>query len=92
MPRKILISFFVLFLTSCFSVKIDKKVTALDYVELRQNFFLFGLIGDKEIDLVDQCPRGVSGISEKFTFGDGVLTLITLGIYSPRTVLVNCSS
>ena len=92
MPRLLPYLFVTVFLASCYSIKVDKPVTGLDRVELKQSFFFLGLIGDKEINLTEECPRGVSGIAEKFTFGDLFLTIITLGIYTPKTVYVSCAN
>ena len=94
LKRNLILLLLIIFinLPACYSVKVDRQVTALDHVELRQNFFVFGLIGDKEVNLVEQCPRGASGFSERFTFADIILTVISLGIYTPRTVFVNCAN
>lgn len=82
----------LLLLSGCYSVKIEREVAALDEVRHRQNFFMFGLIGDNHLNLTDECPRGVAAVRERFTPGDIVLSLLTVGIYTPRTVFINCAS
>jgi len=56
----------------------------------KQTFFLWGLVGGSEVDLQQMCPNGVAAIEDKASVGDGILTAITGGIYSPRSVEVHC--
>ena len=90
--KRIFLIAFILIVAGCYSVKIDRQVTGLDHVELSQSFFFFGLLGDKEVDLTEQCPRGVSTVTERFAFSDLLCSVFTLGIYTPKTVYVNCAS
>lgn len=55
------------------------------------SFFLWGLVGDKRVDLDSICPQGVARWQNQATFLDGFLAVVTLGIYSPRTVVVECT-
>ena len=57
----------------------------------KQSFFLWGLVGGKEIDLQQLCPSGVAGIDSKSSGGDAILTWLTGGIYSPMSVDVHCA-
>jgi Bor protein len=59
-------------------------------VHQRKAFFLWGLAPTREIDAQRICPQGVQAIVEETTFGDGFFSLITLGIYSPRTSVYYC--
>ncbi len=54
-------------------------------------YALWGLAGSKDVDLDAVCPKGVHSFGTYASFGDLVLTGITLGIYSPRTVEVDCA-
>jgi hypothetical protein len=56
-----------------------------------QSFFLWGLVGGDEIDLPRLCPTGVSRIQSKSGAMDGLLTVITGGLYSPMSVEVQCA-
>ena len=53
--------------------------------------YLFGFVGQPQVDLqqvcVDQRPHAVQRIK---TTEDGILTLLSIGIYSPVTVNVWC--
>lgn len=88
----LLLVFLTAFSSGCHTVRVERPVTALDAVEERQPFFLLGLVGENEIDLARQCPRGIASIEEKFTFLDAVFSLASVGIYTPRTVAVRCAA
>jgi hypothetical protein len=58
----------------------------------KQSFFLWGLVGGAEVDLVKMCPTGVAQIQSKTSVGDQVFTILTGGIYSPMSVNVQCAT
>lgn len=58
----------------------------------KQSFFLWGLVGGSDVDLNRMCPTGVSQIQSKRSFGDGFLTVLTGGLYSPMSVNVDCAA
>ena len=57
------------------------------------SYFLYGVIGDGEVDVRDHCE---SGRAHEVRIGENFLTLgasiITLGIYTPRRVVVTCEA
>lgn len=55
------------------------------------SFFFWGLVGEAHYDLSSFCPGQVARVRTGMNVLDGLLTLITLGIYSPRTVSVTCA-
>ena len=55
-------------------------------------FYFWGLTPEREVSVAAQCPRGVSRVETLATFGNGLVSFVTLGIYNPRTVLVTCAS
>ncbi len=55
-------------------------------------YFLWGLIGQKDVDMTDVCPDGAAWFQNRADFVDGLLTIVTLGIYTPLTIEVRCSS
>jgi hypothetical protein len=56
----------------------------------RKSFFLWGLVPTREIDTATRCPAGAAAIRERTTFTDGLLGLITLGIWQPRSTWYYC--
>ena len=60
-------------------------------VTKRVNLFIFGLVG-AEVDATADCPSGVAVIETQQTFLNGLVLVLTLGIYTPRTVTLTCAS
>ncbi len=57
----------------------------------RQSFYLFGLVGESHIDAQGVCQgRNVSQMQTQQSFVDGLLGLVTIGIYAPHTAKVWC--
>lgn len=56
------------------------------------HFFIMGLVGTADIDATQVCPAGVAQVQSKFTAGDVLLRIFTLGIYTPRTYDIACGS
>ena len=55
------------------------------------SYFVFGLVGDNEINVKDFCPGEVHEITTGNNFVTWLLSAITLGIYTPRKVNITCS-
>jgi len=52
------------------------------------SYWLFGMVGEHEVDLDSICPAGVaSWRAESVAWVD----LLTLGVYTPRKVVVECA-
>jgi hypothetical protein len=58
--------------------------------ETTGQFFIFGLVGHKDIPVFQLCPGGASMIQSKVTFVGVLLTGITIGLYSPRHYEIHC--
>jgi hypothetical protein len=56
------------------------------------SFFLFGIVGDYELDVRDFCPNGVHEITTGTNFLTWLVSTFTIGIYTPRKVNVWCSA
>ena len=74
---------------------VNKSVTAEDkdnptHDEWSSNF-LFGLVSGSDIDLGAICPDGVARIHEEETFTNGLVSVLTLGIYNPISITVHCA-
>ena len=54
------------------------------------SFFLAGLVGEARIPAYQMCPGGVSQIETGLSVIDLVLTMVTIGIYSPRSYEIEC--
>ena len=52
--------------------------------------FLFGLIGDKNVDVTALCPSGNATVKDQHSFVNQIIQALTIGIYGPTTVRVYC--
>lgn len=64
------------------TTKIDKPWTAT---------WIFGLVPATPIDVRSQCRNGVAIVDTQMTFLNGLVGVLTLGIYTPLSVSVTCS-
>ena len=55
-----------------------------------QSFWLFGLAGTAEVDTRSVCPQGVAVVRTGGNGWTGLVSVVTLGIYTPRKVYVRC--
>jgi hypothetical protein len=57
------------------------------------SYHVWGLVGDKTLDLGQLCPNGVSQWKDHFTVGDWLITCIACGglIYASKTIEVECA-
>ena len=78
----------------CFRVTYQSSVKRPGPVKVHHDFdfFLVGLIGEAHVRPDADCPgKGVARMASGLTVVDSLLTIITIGIYSPRTVVVTCA-
>lgn len=54
--------------------------------------WLWGLVPAKEIDVTRDCPSGIATVETQLTFMNGLVSVLTVGIYTPRDVKVTCAS
>jgi hypothetical protein len=78
-------------LAGCQTIKYQTGRTAApSYVEQDVHFWFWGLVGKPVVDLDAACPQGVAAWRSDAKGGDWLLDVLTLGIYSPRTVVIRC--
>ncbi|MFP6807203.1 MAG: Bor family protein [Pseudomonadales bacterium] len=69
---------------------IAKQISEPSYEDSKP-FFLWGLVGEERVDVQQICEdNSVIQMQSQQTFQDGLLSLVTLGIFSPHTVKVWC--
>jgi hypothetical protein len=54
--------------------------------------WLWGLVPAEEISTIAQCPSGVATIETQQSFLNGLVGMLTLGIYTPQEVKVTCAA
>jgi hypothetical protein len=98
MKRTLTLTFLValaaVVLTGCYTSTITtQNAPAGAVIEVSHTHLIYGLVSsDPPLNLKQICPNGVSKIETMATFGDGCLGALTLGIYTPTTSLITCSS
>jgi len=61
-----------------------------EVVHHRKSFWLWGLAPTREVDVSAHCPAGVAAVREETSFSDGFFSLLTLGIWEPRSSWYYC--
>ena len=56
------------------------------------NAFLWGLVAPAPIDVSTQCRTGIATVVTQQSFVNGLASLLTLGLYSPRHVTITCAA
>ena len=57
-----------------------------------QHHWLGGLIGERTHELSNVCPSGNATIHDEQTFLNGLVSVLTAGIYAPTTVSIRCDT
>ena len=69
----------------------ERKISSAPEYEEVQQFFFWGLVGEHAIDVKRVCgSEDALQMQTQYTFIDGLLGFVTLGIYAPRTAKVWC--
>jgi hypothetical protein len=66
----------------------DEPATTI--VTERKSYFLWGLAPTVEVNVLERCPNGAAAVREETTFLDGLMSVPTLGIWSPRSTKYYC--
>ena len=88
-------AFVLLSMMACSTVTIREQGTAKLTTEptwsQSENFFLWGLVGTANVDVKQVCRSQTPvQLQAQNTFVDGLLNVVTIGIYAPRTAKVWC--
>jgi len=93
--KKLLICASLAILAGCSTVTIHPKqsaeLTTEPTYQERKSFYLAGLIGEERVNVSEVCEeKEAVQMQSQQTFVDGLLTVVTLGIYAPHTAKVWC--
>ena len=89
MFRSLLLS--IIFFTGCSKVTYQTSLPQDAVHTHREMFFLYGLVGDAEIDLKEYCPFGVSSVLQQQDVVDMIIQYVTFGVVSPVSVEIRCA-
>lgn len=57
------------------------------------DFYVFGLVGTENFDVHQFCPNGEVAVAKTGgNLGTGLVSVVTIGIYTPRKVYVTCAA
>jgi hypothetical protein len=85
----------LLFLASCYKATFYQNTNVVRGVQHEEwtSFFLYGLVGSETYNVQQFCGNTeVAEIRTGGNFATGLLSTITIGIYTPRKVYVTCAS
>jgi hypothetical protein len=91
----LILSVLLVGITACSTVTIkpegqNKLVNKPTYLDSKP-FYLWGLSGEHRVDVLKVCNKNEPlQMQSQQTFSDGLLSLITLGIYAPHTMKIWC--
>lgn len=80
-------------LSGCYQAEVVTDRSASDTVvqEKWAPSYLNGLV-PATIDVSDECPNGIASAQRNFTFLNGLVSGLTLGIYLPQNITVTCAA
>ena len=89
----ILVLSFIFVLCGCkVQVRLPSEFPSKTKITTEEKFWFWGLIGEKNYEVYDFCPQGrVYEVSVYNTILQSTYTILSLGIYSPRSVTIVCS-
>jgi Bor protein len=93
--RTLLLAAFVSGAIGCYKATFVRDPQAIRGIEQDRwnNFFIFGLVGEHDFHVREFCHDGrVAQIQTGGNFGTGLVSLLTIGIYTPRKVWVTCAA
>jgi len=89
--RAALLAIALISLAGCHTMRFElTSERAATVVTERKSYFLWGLAPTVEVDVLNKCPAGAAAIRERTTFVDGLMSVPTLGIWSPRSTTYYC--
>lgn len=53
--------------------------------------WIFGLVPPKTVETASKCPSGVAKVETQLSFLNGLVSILTLSIYTPMDIRVTCA-
>jgi hypothetical protein len=90
--RSIALAAALLLCAGCHAVRMDAgRPASQRRYETTVHFFFWGLGQTVRVDLDAACPEGVAAFRSEATLAGWVAEVATLGLWSPRQVIVECA-
>jgi len=77
----------------CYHATIETTATPSTVV-IEQGFassWVYGLVPPSTVETAAKCPNGVSKVETQLSFVNGLVGVLTLGIYTPMNIKVTCA-
>ena len=91
---------FVLAFLSCFFLLVGCYHATIDTglapghktVEMWKHSWIYGLVPPSVVEAQSECENGVARVETQQSFINGLVNVLTGGIYTPMTVIVTCAA
>ena len=89
-----LILIFAIYFGGCHvKVRYPSEFPSKTTITREEIYWFWGLVGEKKYEVYDFCPQGrVYEVLVYNTYMQSAYTVLSMGIYSPRTVGIVCSN
>jgi len=80
-------------LVACYHATIDTgaKPSTITVEKRWASGWIFGLVPPKTVETASQCTSGVAKVETQLSFLNGLVSLLTLSIYTPMDIRVTCA-
>jgi len=78
----------------CYHATIETGATPSPMV-VRNGFassWIYGLVPPSTVSTASKCPDGVARVETQLSFVNGLVGVLTLGIYTPMEIMVTCAA
>jgi hypothetical protein len=78
--------------SSCAATFTEPRTARSESRSVWASYYVVGIIGREEVDVREHCPSGqASEVETGATLATLGVSLLTIGIYTPRRVLITCA-
>jgi hypothetical protein len=91
--RTVAAAFLAVLAAGCYHVTVDTGRSPSGQTIERPwaNSFVYGLVPPAVVETASQCPNGVARVESQISFLNGLVAALTLSIYTPMTITVQCA-
>ena len=91
---RLVLIFSAALLAACFHATVETGAPPATQVVQKDwaSGWLFGLVPPSPISTASACPNGVSKVETQQTFLNGLVHILTVGIYTPLAIKATCAS
>ena len=96
MRRKssLVVALAVLVTSACYHATVETGATPSTTV-IKKSFasgWIYGLVPPSTVETASKCPTGVARVETRLSFVNQLVSLLTIGIYTPMEIVVTCAT